>query len=309
MFMNPVFDNSVPCLICKKEQWKLITTVKRREVTFNLKICSNCGFVAQNPPLSEEFLQHYYEHNYVRNNYSNTLAAIHQTMLKPASARMKYLKENSYLLKLHRVLEIGPGAGSMMKLFSNHRIDIAGIEPDRDAVNWIRDNLKLPIFQGFFDTVYEKEKEGWFKNLYDGIVITHVLEHVSDPLIFFSKLKKIMIPDGLIIVEVPNIERPFSDEKEWESYCDPGHLYYFSENTLKNLLYQSGLEPIAITDKIFEPYGNLFCVAKKADNISSIKVPVDDVQRIRIVWNQFIKHHPWRRWKCRVISKFERIFL
>ena len=306
--MNPVFNNSAPCLICKKEQWEPIVTVNRTKFTFNLKICSNCGFVAQSPPLSKEFLQHYYAHDYVSINYSSTLATIHQTMLEAASARMKYLRENDYLSKLHKVLEIGPGAGSMMKLFSNHRIKITGVEPDKAAANWINDNLKLPVFQGFFDEVYEKEKEEWFQNLYDGIIITHVLEHMPDPFSFFSKLKKIMIPNGLIIIEVPNIERPFSDKKEWEFYCDPGHLYYFSKNALKSLLYQSGFEPIAITDKIFEPFGNLFCVAKKVDNIPSIKVPVDDVQRIRAAWSRFIKYHPWRRWKYRVIAKLKRIF-
>ncbi len=307
--MNPVFDESVNCLICKKDKWINLANVNHPKVTFNLQLCSVCGFVAQNPPLSEVFLKNYYENNYVMTNYNNSMSKIHQ-MYQPANARISYLRENNYISKLRRVLEIGPGAGTMMKLFSDQGIDITGIEPDSIAAHWIEDNLKLPVFEGFFDFVYKKEKVTWQKSLFDGIIFTHVLEHISNPSKFFSKLKKIMNEDGILIIEVPNIERPFSDEMKWETYCDPGHLHYFSKNTLETILRQSGFVVDLMTDEIFEPYGNLFCIAKiqnKKSNLGQQNTYNDNPINIENIWNTYIKYHKWRWFKYKISRIFKKL--
>ena len=76
--MNPVFDNPVRCLICDDDLWEDLSEVNHPRVTFYLQMCNACGFVAQNPPLSEYYLQEYYKNNYVRNNYKNDLKTIHQ---------------------------------------------------------------------------------------------------------------------------------------------------------------------------------------------------------------------------------------
>ena len=44
--------------------------------------------------------------------------------------------------------------------------------------------------------------------------------------------------------------KPFTDEWDWKSYCDPGHLHYFSQNSLASLLFKSGYQVDLINKKI-----------------------------------------------------------
>ena len=80
------------------------------------------------------------------------MSKTHQ-MYDTANSRISCLRENNYISKLRRVLDIGLGAGTMMKLFSDQGIDITGIEPDSIAAHWIEETLRLPVFEGFFDLV------------------------------------------------------------------------------------------------------------------------------------------------------------
>ena len=110
---------------------------------------------------------------------------------------------------------------------------------------------------------------------------------------------------------MPNIERPFSDTNNWKTYCDPGHLYYFSKNSLKNLLYRTGLKPLCITDNIFEPYGNLFCIAKNIDklfNSNNYELILDNHENIKMIWNDFILYHKWRFYKRKIVRLINKIF-
>ena len=106
----------------------------------------------------------------------------------------------------------------------------------------------------------------------DIVVLFHVLEHIKKPWELIQDLVSKFKSLKYLIIEVPNIERPFSDESKWETYCDPGHLHYFSKNTLETILHQSGFVVDLMTDKIFEPYGNLFCIAKIQNKLYKPKI-------------------------------------
>ena len=115
---------------------------------------------------------------------------------------------------------------------------------------------------------------------------------------------------GILIIEVPNIERPFSDEWKWETYCDPGHLHYFSKNTLKELLYRTGFTVASITDMIFEPYGNLFCIAKKDNKKPRLRQQntyINNTINIKNIWKTYVKYHRWRWFKYKISRIFKKL--
>ena len=127
-------NTNIQCLICYNDDWDYFAKVKHIIKSFELTICKKCGLVIQNPPLSNEFLVSYYQNDYVEKNYGNNLETIYKNMLYPSEARLSFLKNNNYLEKLNKVLEIGPGAGSMMHLLSDSGIDVVGIERSLDEV-------------------------------------------------------------------------------------------------------------------------------------------------------------------------------
>jgi SAM-dependent methyltransferase len=297
------------CIICNESDWLIFQKVKRTNFQFVLRICVNCGFVAQNPYIGEKLLKNYYLDNYVEANYGSPIDIIHSESLIPAQARINYLNNNNLMSTLGKTLEIGPGAGGMIKLFSDYGIDISTVEPDVNSAIWL--NKFIPkVYNGFFKDIWGQEETHWKQNPFECILMIHFLEHIKDPLEFLQNLHMILVRNGLLIIEIPNIKRPFSDEYRWETYCDPGHLHYFSQNSLTNLLNQARFEIILISDKIFEPYGNIFCVAKKVAGHGSLTFEnlYDNAYEIIKIWNEYVKYHKLRLLRYKLMQKSKKYF-
>jgi len=307
--MNLAFERINSCIICDENDWAKFQNVIRLNVSFNLEICTKCGYVSQNPALSEDYLKNYYLDNYVINNYEGTYEKIYNESLLPAKARIKYLTDNDLITNIARTLEIGPGAGAMINLLLEKGAEVTVIEPDNNAAIWLK-NFDAIIYNGFFNDIYRLKRLKWVKNPFDCIILIHILEHIKNPLEFLKKLHTILKKKGLIVVEVPNIKRPYSDEYCWKAFCDPGHLHYFSKNSLFNILCKSGFDVISITDNIFEPYGNVFCVAEKVDYHNSLHYmnKYDNVSDIKKIWHVYVRYHKMKLFIYKCMKKCKKIF-
>jgi SAM-dependent methyltransferase len=74
---------------------------------------------------------------------------------------------------------------------------------------------------------------------YDCIVCNNVLEHVVDPVFLLNQLRKLMQPNGLVRIVVPNdgswLQKKIVDKKmAVDNYwvCPPDHLSYFTTDAL-----------------------------------------------------------------------------
>ena len=155
--MNRAFDKMISCIICEDFDWDNFSNVNHSKKSFSLKICKSCGFVSQNPPLSKSFLEDYYSNNYVSKNYNSHIENLHQRIFLD-NIRINFLDDLGYRLK-NEILEIGPGAGSMMKILSEKGAKVIGIEPDSHACNWLAKNTNLKVHNGFFETIYNNQKK------------------------------------------------------------------------------------------------------------------------------------------------------
>lgn len=289
------------CLICGAHDWKRLDQVRRTDLVFNVCTCRECGFVAQIPPLSADTLEAHYTNGYNERNYMASMEQIHETMIEPGQHRLTYMERMHALDTAKRVLEIGPGAGSLMKLLADHGLDVEGIEADPTAAQWIQENLGLNIFNGWFNSAFEHRRKDWERNCFDLIVLVHVFEHIIDVADFLPKITRILSPNGRLFIEVPNILRPFSDQREWQHYCDPGHLYYFSANSLSKALRRHDFDVIDITDDTMRPYRNIQCHARFEPHTAATTVsqmPYDSPAEIERIWRRFVRMHP-TRWYLR----------
>ena len=82
-----------------------------------------------------------------------------------------------------------------------------------------------------------------FDRKFDVIAMFHVLEHLEDPHAMLTTIRSLLVPDGLLLIEVPNLMGP------WR--MPPGeffrieHLSNFSPRTLLQLLRRSGFSVTA----------------------------------------------------------------
>jgi 2-polyprenyl-3-methyl-5-hydroxy-6-metoxy-1,4-benzoquinol methylase len=87
---------------------------------------------------------------------------------------------------------------------------------------------------------------GMFASSFDIIICRHIVEHVSFPEQFISKMSTYLKPGGYLFVEVPNYEslwrRVFG--KYWSILYVPRHLYWFTERNMRTIF--RGVEIIDI---------------------------------------------------------------
>jgi SAM-dependent methyltransferase len=87
---------------------------------------------------------------------------------------------------------------------------------------------------------------------YDAITAFAVLEHAHDPMTFFRNVFRALNPGGVFVFLVTNFESVSSRHLFREDV--PRHLYFFSENTIRQYLKCTGLEMVRLdfNDRIYE---------------------------------------------------------
>lgn len=133
-----------------------------------------------------------------------------------------------------RLLDVGCGDGSFMHLASQCGLQVTGIDLDPQAAVIARDLYGLPVITGTIDALNSNS------NKFDIISVAHTLEHIPDPREFLEGLSRLLKPDGILFVEVPNIMRP---KASYHRLFSLQHHYYFCPETLAAMLARSGFRP------------------------------------------------------------------
>lgn len=77
---------------------------------------------------------------------------------------------------------------------------------------------------------------------YDIVIMSHVLEHFTDPAGLMEQVARALAPGGVVIIEVPNDV----DGIERLNGPDEPHLTFFEQPTLRRLLERSSLEIVKV---------------------------------------------------------------
>jgi 2-polyprenyl-3-methyl-5-hydroxy-6-metoxy-1,4-benzoquinol methylase len=207
-------------------------------------MCNDCSLVYLNPRPSQEEYKKYYNKDYQRKRhhfteYSQIIEKIEKKnsyAKKETRAKdfLKYLNENS------RVLEIGSGWGTMLKVIRDRfNCQVLGIEISELAAQVAKKYYSLDVRHQMFEE-YLEENYGEKFNL---ILMVHVLEHFSDPNFILKRVVEILSDDGYLYIAVPNLAAP---DEPLDGFFRMEHCYYFTLLTLNNLLKKCGLKIIEI---------------------------------------------------------------
>ncbi|MCJ7437016.1 MAG: class I SAM-dependent methyltransferase, partial [Acidimicrobiia bacterium] len=138
-----------------------------------------------------------------------------------------------------RVLDAGCATGALLGFLGEHGFSaLTGLDPSPIAVAAANRRHGINAVTGSF-----LDPPPGF-GPFDVIVLSHVLEHVTDVQGAASGLRSLLAPDGLVYVEVPDASRyadhlvaPFHD-------FNTEHINHFSLPLLDRLLGNHGFEPI-----------------------------------------------------------------
>lgn len=138
------------------------------------------------------------------------------------------------------VLDIGCGEGSLARslMDSGHRVK--AIELDRNAAAMARDK-GIDVFESSVESLNAVFSDQQF----DVIIMSHVLEHLLQPVTTVEAVEKLLRPGGIFVCVVPNnacMGLRYSTIA-WEPLDVPRHLNFFTPKSLQMLVGNVGLHP------------------------------------------------------------------
>jgi 2-polyprenyl-3-methyl-5-hydroxy-6-metoxy-1,4-benzoquinol methylase len=133
-----------------------------------------------------------------------------------------------------RLLEIGVGSGSFLVYAKAHGYSPLGIDLSAAICHRVEQNTGISMHCGSCESLSED-------NLFDVVVMNHVLEHVSDPVALLKAVRARMNPGSILHLAVPNVGAWEARLPGWISY-EPYHLLYFTPRTLRLAVEKAGFK-------------------------------------------------------------------
>ena len=211
------------CRVCKSKnitKLKIIESFYLSNFDINVDIpyacCNECNFIFQMMYVGDNFINRYYLESPMLRRGNLTKADIDQS-----KSSYNFINKSLKLNSLTKILEIGPGNGSLLKyIHKKDKSKLYYFDLSKEASSALDEVKSL--------TNYSKSK----KSNFDLIIMRHVLEHIHDYDKFFSDLKNILKKKTKIFIEIP-------DWSILDLHTEPlvfEHLSHFNVYNLNKLL-------------------------------------------------------------------------
>jgi len=235
----PLVLERCDCPICSGRKTKTLMRFDQFGFPIGTVECEECGFIYTNPRPTESYMRTFYEKYFWfffqgRHEIGERFFRRQRTR---EWAALRFTRSAPYLRGARSVLEIGAGSGLFLDQVRKNfpGISVAGIEPDSPMAKYCCEELRLEVHNGFF-----QDYPG--KDVFDVIVLFHVIEHLFDFTALFKFIREHLAPGGTVIVEAPNVDG------EWKSIymIQLSHLHIFSPRTIKNLFSSKGFDIVEV---------------------------------------------------------------
>jgi SAM-dependent methyltransferase len=190
--------------------------------------CDECGHGFINPQPDAETLNQYYNSSY--DPYHEDHGAEGNDDQIVTEARRSGEFRHIPIPTGKRVLDFGCGGGFFLRICRKLGAEVQGIEPSPHGAEITR-RQGIPVFEGSLDEFLP----GHGDDRFDVITSNHVIEHVPDPIRALAGLGRLLAPEGMMTIAVPNAASSFARalRSDWHSTDLPVHLHQFSPESLK----------------------------------------------------------------------------
>lgn len=245
-----------PCLICNSKNKRFLFLAKDRlhaiPGTFRVMRCTKCGCIMLDPQPSMAEVAKYYPstyHAYARYNpntrkerfaiamYKQYFGQSGNILSKLLFLPFKHLLRGTHIIPGGKILDVGCGNGSFLT-----KMQLAGM--DAYGVEFSPDGAKEAQRRGLKVKCGTLEQQKYPSNFFDVITLNHVYEHVPDPLGTLKELKRILKPDGRVIIAVPNARSLAAKlfGRFWASLDAPRHLSIHTPHTMRVAAEKAGMD-------------------------------------------------------------------
>ncbi|PYR55731.1 MAG: hypothetical protein DMF85_18725 [Acidobacteria bacterium] len=249
--LPPVFE-TVACYECGSSDARAFIDahddLTGKPGIFCFVACNRCGFVYQNPRLPLDHIRPFYDDEYIahrKNDWGALARFVNRAMDRLDAAKDRIVARYIDLAPESAVLDVGCAVGSFLqRLRREYGCAVVGVD--------FKDLSAHPSLRGVefhCGLVYEAMLgDGRF----DLVTMWHFLEHDYDPLRSLRTARRVLAPDGLLVIEVPRLDsatfRLFGDR--WPGLQAPQHTVLFDREHLLRFVERADLEVVD-----YLPYG------------------------------------------------------
>lgn len=226
----PKSDRTQPCDLCEGSDFRRVADRDRDGRSLGTCVCEQCGLVAHERIPEARDLAAYYAREYRRDYHGEFVPSPRRVLREWQRGRRMVRRLRPHLPPGARVFEIGAGMGCTVKNLELAGYQAGGIEPGEGFLQFANQHLHARIEAGELADV---RAEGEF----DAVLLIHVLEHLRSPREALARMRRMLRPDGLLVIEVPNVAAPHASPGKLFHFA---HIYNFTPRTLEALANVTG---------------------------------------------------------------------
>jgi len=240
------------CYICKGKTEVLYEFNTRKNDLYNLLVCQDCCFLRINPIPDQNIIDGLYKNRSMPESKlekevfsSSFLTSLKKyVLIKPQLKKLRQFVNRAGNPKL---LDIGCSTGWITDVSREAGFDATGLEANAHVAEYGRNKYGLDIIEGYIEDLETDLK-------FDAVTMFHVLEHIADPRNMLNQVKGLLNKNGKLLIVVPNSESLgagiFKKNYNWNI---PHHISFFSPDTIREILTQSGFRVIGVEHLISPP--------------------------------------------------------
>lgn len=240
------------CPVCDCKDSKLFITTKDFILTqekFKIVSCQGCGLKYTNPqPNKNSALEYYKFDGSVRDKARVLFGSIAQK-----SYTYMLLRIVSSFYKTGTFLDLGYESTAFIDLFKFAKWNTLGVSLKQ--LIEANSNENSSHEQASIGALQEIKSES-----VEVISLWHSLEKVSDLETLFNELKRILKPNGLIIIAASNptsFDATYFKE-HWEGYNVPRNMYHFSPKDMDTLFRKHEMKVFRTLPLVYDTYSNSY---------------------------------------------------
>jgi len=174
----------------------------------------------------------------------------------------RFIKSN--LKTCGKAFDIGCGNGKLLYLLKMDGWSVKGLELSPRLAESIQERLQIKVEIADF-LRYDPPH----LDLFDVVILRHVLEHLPDPLLAMKKINSFLDLGGHAILEFPNIEaldlkfkrflqRKNIYQKKYDKNYKPGHCNEYSKSSFEHLAAMTGFNIVVFETYSLNEFKNFF---------------------------------------------------
>lgn len=235
---------------CGSRRFTTVALRDRFGIPNPVSACRACGLLQANPRLRDEDYEEFYT-SFYRALYADwTPESLFEAQYSRGIWLQNWLRaQNVRLFPGDVVVEIGTGAGGILRSFADKGYLTTGCDFDEEFLNYGRAR-GLNLVSGPASALA-------CSGIAKLVILSHVFEHLLKPVEELQTIRQLLRVDGLVLIEVPGIDHEIGAFRlnshrpsDFLDYLQGAHTYHFDIPSFHRLVGTAGYEILHATDKI-----------------------------------------------------------